>query len=136
VGRSSTILACAALLAGNALLPLLHVHAYADHDHPTHEHGPALHAHGHRAIDHHPRAATSTGTFVAPCEPDAHVLSLRAVAATPTSLSVHIAVSPVAPFLVREVSAPLLEGRDEVRAHSPPGLSDSPLRAPPPSRPA
>ena len=136
MGRLITILACAALLVSNESLPLLHVHVYADHDHPTHQHGPAFHGHGHGAIDHHAPARASTGARVAPCEPDAHVLSLRAVAAVPTTLSVHIACSAVTPFLVGEVSAPPLEARDEVRAHSPPGLTDSPLRAPPPSHPA
>ena len=136
MGRLITVLACAALLVGNELLPLLHVHVYADHDHPTHHHGPAFHDHAPSAVDHHASAGSSTGAHFAPCEPDAHVLSLRAVAATPTPLSVHIAASPVAPFLVSEVSEPLLESRDEVRTHSPPGLTDSPLRAPPPSHPA
>ena len=136
MGRLITVLACAALLVGNESLPLLHVHVYADHDHLTHHHGPAFHGHAPSAIDDHAPAGSSTGARVAPCEPDAHVLSLRAVAATPTTLSVHIAASPVAPFVVGEVSAPLLESRDEVRVHSPPGLTDSPLRAPPPSHPA
>jgi hypothetical protein len=134
VGRLITILACAALLVSNESLPLLHVHVYADHDHPTHQHGPAFHGHGQSAIDHHAPAGSSTGARFAPCEPDAHVLSLGAVAAAQTTVSVHIVASPVAPFLAGEVSSPPLEARDEVRAHSPPGLTDSPLRAPPPSR--
>jgi hypothetical protein len=136
VGKLIAILACVALSGGNELLPLLHVHDYGDHDHPTHDHGPAFHGHGHGAVDDDEPAGPSPRARVAPCEPDAHVVSLRAVAATPTPLSVHILASPVAPFLVRQVSAPPLERRDEVRSHSPPGLTDSPLRAPPLSRPA
>ena len=136
MGRLITILACAALLVSNESLPLLHVHVYADHDHPTHQHGPAFHGHGHSASDDHAPAVASTGARVAPCEPDAHVLSLRAVVAAPTTVSVHIVASPAAPFVVGEVPAPPLEARDEVRVHSPPGLTDSPLRAPPPSHPA
>jgi hypothetical protein len=136
VDRLITILACVALLAGNESLPLLHVHDYSDHDHPTHQHGPAFHSHERALTDHHAPAPASHGAQFAPCEPDAHVLSLAAVAATPPSQHVHVAAAPVALFAFTRVAPPPLEARDEVRAHSPPGLTDSPLRAPPSSHPA
>jgi hypothetical protein len=136
VNRLITILACAVLLVGNESLPLLHVHVYADHDHPAHHHGPAFHSHGHSANDHHTPATTSPRARVAPCEPDAHVLSLAAVAATPSPQHVQAAAASPTPFLFTAVPPPPIEARDEVRAHSPPGLTDSPLRAPPSSHPA
>jgi hypothetical protein len=136
VHRLITIVACVALLAGNESLPLLHVHAYADHDHPAHHHGPAFHGRAHDAADHHASATAPRGPQVAPCEPDAHLLSLRAVAATQPPQHVHVAAAPVALFAFTRVLTPPLGARDEVRAHSPPGLTDSPLRAPPASHPA
>jgi hypothetical protein len=131
VTRLITILACAGLLVGNQALPLLHVHVYADHDHPAHEHGPAVHSHGHAPTAHHVPSTPATGASVAPCEPDLHVLSLAAVAATPSSQTAQMAAAPRPPSLFTVVVPPLLQARDQVRAHSPPGLADSPLRAPP-----
>ena len=131
-----TILACVALLVGNESLPLLHVHDYADHDHPAHQHGPAFHGHEHAATNHHEPSAPSGGAHIAPCEPDAHVLALAAVAATPAPQHVHVVATPVTLFAFTRVAPPPLEPRDEVRAHSPPGLTDSPLRAPPTCHPA
>jgi hypothetical protein len=136
VQRLITILACVALLVGNESLPLLHVHDDADHEHPAHQHGPAFHSHEHVATGDHLPAAPEHGAHFAPCEPDAHVLSLAAVVATPASSHVHVGAAPVTLFTCTRVAPPPLEARDEVRAHSPPGLTDSPLRAPPTSRPA
>jgi hypothetical protein len=136
VKRLITILACVWLLAGNEALPLLHVHDYADHDHPAHQHGPAIHGHGRVSHDRQAPVSSPLSARLAPCEPDAHVLSLRGVAATPSQQGVHVSAAPLAPFVLTLVAPPPLEAREEVRAHSPPGLTDSPLRAPPSSHPA
>jgi hypothetical protein len=135
VRRLILTLASVALLAASGSLPLLHIHVYAEHDHPSHHHGPAFHTHGHATNDHHRPGDPPVARF-APCEADAHVLSLTAVAATPIPQSVEVEAAPLAPFVLTPVPAPPLQARDEVRAHSPPGLTDSPLRAPPPSHPA
>ena len=135
VNRLITILACVALLVGNESLPLLHVHVYADHDHPTHQHG-------------RPSTATSTAPSTITRRPGLRTerASLRA---SRTRTSCRSGPSPRLrhpecsrrrgarrAVRGREAPAPPLEARDEVRAHSPPGLTDSPLRAPPPSHPA
>jgi hypothetical protein len=125
-----------ALLAGTGSLPLLHVHLYGEHDHPDHHHGPALHSHGHRALE---QAAPGRGPArpqVGPCGPDAHVLALQATLAPSPDYPLSLLVpAKAAPALAAAPLRPLV-ARREVRAHSPPGLTDSPLRAPPSHLPA
>ena len=132
--RKTAAVVCIGWVAAGASLPTLHAHVYADHDHPEHRHGLAFHEHRHQA---HP--ATAADAFqrarVAPCEPDEHVVSMRAtivkthdrVVCLPSSVA-----RPVEPVVAHAAWS----ARLDVRAHSPPRLTDGPLRAPPAPRPA
>ena len=110
---------------------MLHVHAYEGHDHADHHHGPAAHFHGEAAEHQHPDEGTSHDVRFESCNPGAH-----AVAAAVTCVA---SISQQAPFgeavvVVRFTSPPPAPHRvnvSDVRAHSPPRLTDAPLRAPP-----
>lgn len=123
----------AALVVGLALASVSarvqHVHAYRGHDHADHDHGTAVH--GHVAAHDHEADDARGGWRLEACDPAAHVVPAGvacALATVPYTVAPAEAVARVlAPLLTTwRVSAP----RD-VRAHSPPRLTDAPLRAPP-----
>jgi hypothetical protein len=122
-------------LGTGASLPTLHAHVYGDHDHPEHHHGPAVHTHARAATARLP-VADAPAARIGPCEPGEHAIGLAAaLVAGPDAIGF-----PVAPVLSRGLfplvgEAPAAARRD-VRAHSPPRLTDGPLRAPPALRPA
>lgn len=130
-------LALAALLASRPA-SMQHVHVYEGHDHPEHHHGPAAHSHEqadpHRHHDEIP-AATS-GHRLESCDPGEHVVPVVFTCVSPTAQQAPLAdvavVGRVNPPDVVRCCATL----SDVRAHSPPRLTDAPLRAPPVVRPA
>ena len=133
--RIAAVLASVVLVLGNGALPLLHVHLYDDHDHAEHHHGPAFHVHGHaQAQPAYP--AVPTGPLVGRCAPDAHVLALTATLASSPDQLVVPALAPAVTVVANHAPPRPFVARPEVRSHSPPGLTDSPLRAPPHSLPA
>jgi hypothetical protein len=118
---------------------MLHVHAYEGHDHPDHHHGPAAHSHD-ALIDHADHTATAPAdqgsVRLGSCDPSEHVVPFAFTCVSPTVhhvLGVGTAVPAVlAPNVLRCCR---ILPRD-VRAHSPPRLTDAPLRAPPVVHPA
>jgi hypothetical protein len=116
-------------------LPLLHVHLYGDHDHAEHHHGPAFHVHEH-AQAQSVGSAVPRGPLLGPCAPDAHVAARTATLATSPDSLVVPALAPAVTVAANPVPPRPFMARPEVRAHSPPGLTDSPLRAPPHPLPA
>ena len=124
-------------ISGSAALQ--HVHAYTGHGHEAHDddHGPAAHAHPVDVGDHHESAdAFADHVEIESCDPAEHAVSLRFVSAPPEPDHVPalVAVAVVAmapPAAVWSSAAP-----SDVRAHSPPRLTDAPLRAPPLVQPA
>jgi hypothetical protein len=131
VQRLVAAVAAVALLSMSASTALPHVHADARHDHPEHQHGPASHghsttAHSHLADAHPPDdAARLEG-----CDPGVHAVSVAFTCVAPH-------VDPVAVPVMRDtiIESPPQSWRrvtrSDVRAHSPPRLTDAPLRAPP-----
>jgi hypothetical protein len=135
VTRCLTALACGAWLAVAGSLPLLHVHVDAGHEHRAHRHGPAMHGHAPHGVGA-PDAAGREERRLGPCDPGDHAVSLSAVRATATTgAPVFVAPALTTTLFALDAEAPAAAPRD-VRAHSPPRLSDGPLRAPPASRPA
>ena len=119
-----------ALTSGSAALQ--HVHAYTDHDHAEHHHGPA--SHGHTAVTHQHDSASHSPDEAARlegCDPGEHAVSV-----TITYVAPHPGDAPV-PVTLDTIVAPPPERAwrhvvpSDVRAHSPPRLTDAPLRAPP-----
>lgn len=116
---------------------LRHVHAYADHDHADHHHGPA--AHGHSAVAHAHAPDRDAPDAHGPddaarlegCDPGEHAVSVVFTYVAP-----HPDHAPVPVTLETILVAPPAQAwrhvtPSDVRAHSPPRLTDAPLRAPP-----
>lgn len=131
---AATVAAALLSTSGSALLQ--HVHAYADHDHAEHRHGPASHAHPTpplRAPDRHESGTHQSdgAARLERCDPGEHTVAVvfTSVAPQPGHVPVPVPLDPVIvtpPELAWRHAAP-----SEVRAHSPPRLTDGPLRAPP-----
>lgn len=132
--RGLSLIAGAALLAVSAPVSALHVHVYDAHDHEEHHHGPAAHSH---APGRASGASSHHGVPIAKaCDPGGHVLSLVFTCVQPAPHGSDPVVVPTAAW-----SDPAPEGRPvsaprDVRAHSPPRLTDAPVRAPPAVHPA
>lgn len=124
-------------MLSTSALPLLHVHAYVDHDHPEHHHGPASHEHSAAA---HPHAwdshAPDDATQLEDCDPDAHAVAVvfTCVAPHPDRVPAPVALATIIVAPPEQVWRHLTPS--DVRAHSPPRLTDAPLRAPPVVHPA
>lgn len=118
---------------------MLHVHAYEEHDHPDHHHGPAAHSHE-KAAHHQHREESSPakdgGTRVEPCDPGEHAIPVVFTCVSPTSHQISLDVTAVGVLLTPPVLVPCRVTPSDVRAHSPPCLTDAPLRAPPVVHPA
>jgi hypothetical protein len=126
-----------AMLSTSGSAALQHVHAYIDHDHAEHHHGPASHrhaavAHSHAPDSHAPDSqAPDRAARLEGCDPGRHAVSVvfTYVAPQPDHAPAPVTLETII------VAPPEQAGRDvtpsDVRAHSPPRLTDAPLRAPP-----
>jgi hypothetical protein len=120
------------MLSTSGAAALQHVHAYVDHDHADHHHGPA--SHGHSAVAHahtsdsHPSedAARLEG-----CDPGEHAVSVVVTYVAPHSDHVPTPVTLKTILVAPSEQAWRHVTPSDVRAHSPPRLTDAPLRAPP-----
>jgi hypothetical protein len=135
VVRALTVFSCVAWLALAGALPGLHVHESQDHEHREHRHGPAFHSHPRNHVANLPADGHSP-IRIGPCDPAHHAVLLSAAIVT-ASGSPTLFIAPAvqggpAAGDALERTTPL---RD-LRAHSPPRLTDGPLRAPPASLPA
>jgi hypothetical protein len=134
VVRHLAAVACVAWLVAAGSLPTLHVHASGDHEHVEHHGGPGFHLHR-RPIEAAPAGAPASRR-VAPCDPGEHALSLSATAMAGKE-GLPQGPGPAATSHVMAIDgSPLAATPRDVRAHSPPRLSDGPLRAPPVVHPA
>jgi hypothetical protein len=130
------------MLSTSGSAALQHVHAYADHDHADHHHGPASHghaamAHTHASDSHAPDSSAADVhtpdhvTRLEGCDPGTH-----AVPVVFTYVAPHPEHVPTPVTLETTLEAPPEQTwrhvtPSDVRAHSPPRLTDAPLRAPP-----
>jgi len=126
-------------ISGSAALQHVHAHSDHDHDHADHDddHGPAAHTHPVAVGDHDgPADPSADHAEIEGCDPGQHAVTLRFVSAPPQpchvpALVAVVAVAMAPPAAVRFAAAP-----SDVRAHSPPRITDAPLRAPPLVQPA
>jgi hypothetical protein len=104
----------------------LHIHAYADHDHPEHQHGLATHEHNPSASHH-----DDDGLRLESCDPGQHAVPL-VMDRTPLPQVQSIQIECPTPISV-EPLLPLRSVSDvtEVRVHGPPPRTQAPPRAPP-----
>jgi hypothetical protein len=133
VFRASAAVLVVAVLSISVSATLQHVHEYADHDHAEHHHGPALHPHP--VAEHHDRPGfrvSDRGSELEGCDPGDHAVSVVFLCASPEPLNPPIPVMSDA-VVVAPPPEPAAIGvaPADVRAHSPPRLTDAPLRAPP-----
>lgn len=130
VRRVTAALAGLALILTTGPASGLHIHAYADHDHPEHHHGPAPHDHGpeHRAAV----ASPDDTSHVEGCDPSWHALSLTFVCAAPPQSHTADAESVTLAVIVLAATVAAAIAVTDVRAHGPPSLTQAPPRAPPP----
>jgi hypothetical protein len=130
VRRLIATVAVTAQLSISGSAALQHVHAYGDHDHAEHHHGLAAHVHT-AAVHHHDEGGQTSTASIEACEPGAHAVSVvfTYVAPQPDHAPVSAVVDVFAfvPALTPLRAVPLAD----VRAHSPPRITDAPLRAPP-----
>ncbi len=138
VHRVLAVLVAVAMLSISGSAAWQHVHAYVDHDHPDHQHGPASHGHSavphsHLPDSHAPDASAPEGAArLEGCDPGAHAVSVAFTYVAP-----HPDHVPLPVMFERIIASPPQQqawrpvARSDVRAHSPPRLTDAPLRAPP-----
>jgi hypothetical protein len=138
VRRLTAPLLVLAMLALSGGAPLLHLHAYGDHEHPEHQHGLAAHEHRHAVHPAHDTDAVegSDHATVESCEPGQHTVSLVMRGTTVTVFTIAMveaesaaSASPSRPSIA---NAPF----EDVRVHGPPRRSRLPARAPPLDLPA
>lgn len=142
VHRVFRLLVAAAMLSTSGSVALQHVHAYSDHDHADHHHGPASHAHGHAARVHRHGAPDANAhpphgaARLEDCDPGEHAVSLVFTYVAPQSDHVLGPVTLATIVVTPPEQAWRHAAPSDVRAHSPPRLTDAPLRAPPVVHPA
>lgn len=136
--RGFVLFVCVAVLSVCGPLSGLHVHEYATHDHAEHHHAPAGHSHAAGGDHHREDAVPSSSTpHLESCEPGAHAVSFAFTCVTPDAPLVALSVELAFATTVRPPPArSALLDLSDVRAHSPPRLTDAPLRAPPLVSPA
>jgi len=130
VRRLFALIVCAALMPVFGPLSGLHVHDYATHDHPEHHHGPA--AHSHQAVAHADADHGDAARHLEACDAGVHAISFVFTCVTPGASHGALTAGPVA--FAALPTPPRLSAflaLSDVRAHSPPRLTDAPLRAPP-----
>jgi hypothetical protein len=127
VHRVLALLLIPALTATSGVASLLHTHAYTDHDHPEHHHGPALHEHHHSEVAHHDRAEVTLES----CDPGQHAVSVSLGSLSLPNLHMMDSESghTFASRLLLSVCS--IKDRCDVRVHGPPSHSQIPSRAPP-----
>lgn len=131
--RVCTIMVALVAFVASGPVSMLHVHDYVGHDHAEHKHGPAAHSHGQaehgRHLDGGP--STTAGHRVESCDPGEHVVAVVFTCVTPIA---HQALPADMTAVVRVTPpavTPCRRALSDARAHSPPRLTDTPLRAPP-----
>jgi hypothetical protein len=136
--RGLTMILALAALAASGPLRMLHVHAYDGHDHPDHHHGPAAHSHAPAHHIHHDvgSAGDAGAESLESCDPGAHVVPVVFTCISPARPQVVAAEPAVLVQLQLPSVAPAVVAIFDTRAHSPPRLTDAPLRAPPAVDPA
>jgi hypothetical protein len=130
--RVFTMLAALAALAASGPVSMLHVHAYEGHDHPDHHHGPAAHSHDEADHDRHrDESPGATSIHLESCDPGEHAVPVVFTCVSPIAHQAPLADGAVAVLIVAPDVASCCATLSDVRAHSPPRLTDAPLRAPP-----
>ena len=136
----ATAVVCA-MLSTSWSAAFQHVHADAGHEHAEHQHGLAAHVHavpapvaadhdaGH--TDHPDPVAPPLGARLEGCDPGTHAVSVTFTAVAPQPEHPLIAVTVDAATLAPPEYAWCRLAASHARAHSPPRLTDAPLRAPP-----
>ena len=123
-----------ALVLTIAMSSSWHLHAYSDHDHPDHHHGPATHEHRvtadlpeHSADQDGIRVETVPGDD----DPGRHALSFSTGATCGHRVEITVAIVP-GPALM-DPGAPTWSALapTDVRAHGPPLTASTSPRAPP-----
>jgi hypothetical protein len=127
VHRGIALLLIPALIATSGLASLVHTHAYRNHDHPEHHHGPALHEHQHSAVADHDR----TEVTLESCDPAQHAVSASLGCASLPNLRVMDSESGHTFANEPLVFVCSIKDRCDVRVHGPPSHSRIPARAPP-----
>ncbi|MGE0257050.1 MAG: hypothetical protein AB7T39_20845 [Alphaproteobacteria bacterium] len=128
------VLVAVAVLSMPGSTALLHVHTSAGHEHAEHHHGPA--AHSHASVAHHHQHETATpgnGTAVESCDPGDHVVPMVFACVAGGQVDVPLPEVVAANALTTPQTTPVVLTPADVRAHSPPRITDAPLRAPPPT---
>jgi hypothetical protein len=126
VHRALASLLIPALIATSGVVPLLHTHAYNDHDHPEHHHG--LAAHEHFSESAHPDDGIA---HLEGCDPGKHAVSLAFVCASPPQVHAVDAdlTLPATPRVEMHIERSVRH--TDVRVHGPPPRTQSSPRAPP-----
>jgi hypothetical protein len=128
----ATVLAFA-LIAAAGHLSRLHTHAYAEHDHPEHQHAPAAHDHL-PSPPHHDR--DDEGPHLESCDPGQHEVTLTVASAPAPNLHTFDAQVPQRRGVdTLDVDRPLHDATED-RAHGPPPRALASPRAPPAISPA
>jgi hypothetical protein len=114
VHRVLALLLISALIATTGVVSSLHTHAYDDHDHPEHHHGPA--AHEHHAVPAHPDDGIP---HLEGCDPGKHAVPFAFVCAAPPQVhAVDAVISlPASPTPELQIEVPPLPRKPR---HAPP----------------
>ena len=135
VRRLVGLLLAHSLVVSSAMASSMHVHEYADHDHPEHHHGLASHEHEHPGLaeqDHHSPADDDLPAFQAEsCAPGRHAVAATLGCAQVPQAHLDLGELPGPTFIGSAAQIRSATPVVDVRVHGPPGDSRVPARAPP-----
>ena len=130
--RLLAVVVAVAMLSTSGSAALQHVHKYVDHDHPDHQHGPS--SHGHSAATHshgHDAHVPDEAAQLEGCDPAKHAVAVVFTYVAPQPDHVPAPVTLETIIVTPPEQAWRHVSPSDVRTHSPPRLTDAPLRAPP-----
>jgi hypothetical protein len=128
-------------MAAPAAAASLHVHDYADHDHPQHHHGPASHEHEHGRHDESPASSSMhtrglerhepAGNLLESCDPGRHTIAVKMSCAPSPQLHLGLAELSGSVSIPLPAPARVMRSFRDIRVHGPPFDPRIPSRAPP-----
>jgi hypothetical protein len=132
VYRAVAWLIISALIAAPGGLSTLHTHAYTDHDHPEHHHGPAVHDYHHLESRAEARSESGDGLpHLESCDPGEHVVSIVLACAVTPQVLIAAAECGSAILIAPLIASQRTSDVRDVRVHGPPFRNQAPPRAPP-----
>ncbi len=132
VFRALAVIVGVAMLSVSGSGAVPHVHAYSAAAPADHHHSPATHTHAPVAHPEHPDSdASEDVVHLESCDPHEHAIAVVFTCVAPQPDHALVPSACTAPDVAPPDHSVCHVTPSDVRAHSPPRLTDAPLRAPP-----